>query len=127
MFDYLLSYGVERHTPAYQELDIHDKLMLQDQINTARRGYFEMLQLMDEVQSKMLEVSERMKQESKRVMEQAGSEGVRPNSLFSQDDEYLSLEAKKEALSAGMNLITEQLNFYKNDLRILNSAFYAKF
>ena len=125
MFEYLTNYGIKKHVVEYSEIDINDKLMLEEQINKARKNYHELLQLLDEVQAKYLECTKNLSKRSKEIIEQ-NFDKVR-NNAFNSDEEYISLEAEQQALKAGMNMINAEIDFCKNDLRILNSVFYNKF
>ena len=125
MIDYLLNYGVKRNTIDCQDLDVNDRLQLQDQINNARQNYSKLLELLDDIQGKYIDCSIRLSRKTKELIEQ--NEGVKNNSLFNCNDEYLALETEIQALKTGISMVNEQIDFYKNDLRILNSVFYNKF
>lgn len=125
MLDYLVNYGVQRHNFDYQDIDINDRLMLQEQINTVRSNYSKLLTLFDSIQSKYLDCTAKLAKKSKEIIGE--SQGVRNNTAFSTNDEYLELEAEQLALKSGMNMVNAQIDYCKNDLRILNSVFYNKF
>lgn len=127
MLEWLSSYGVKRFECKKCDLDVNDRLALQDQINRVRSELHQLLELMDEVQGKYVEIAAQIAVETKRITEQAALSGQRANTLFATDQNYLELEAKQKALSAGLSMINQQVDFYKNDLRILNSVFYNKF
>lgn len=125
MFDYLINYGIERHQVNYEDLDVNDRLMLQDQINKVRKNYSNLLNLLDNVQEKYLTVTKKLTNRSKEIIE--NSNGTRVNNIYACDDEYIALDAEQQALKTGMQMINAQIDFCKNDLRILNSVFYNKF
>lgn len=125
MLNYLVNYGVKKHTLDYQDIDINDRLALQDQINEVRRNYSNLLALLDDVQGKYLDCTARLSIKSKEIIAEA--QGARTNAVFATNDEYLELEAEQLALKSGMNMINAQIDYCKNDLRILNSVFYNKF
>ena len=125
MFEYLVNYGIKKHTFDYSDIDVNDRLMLQDQINEVRRNYSQLLKLLDDVQGKILECNAKLSKRSKELVSE--NEGTRINVLLNQDDEYLTLEAEQQALKTGASMINAQIDFCKNDLRILNSVFYNKF
>lgn len=125
MFDYLLNYGVEKTTFNYEDVDIDDRLQLQSQINGVRKNYHKSLVLLDDIQNKFLETQSELSRRSKELL--SNNSGVRNNVLFSSDDKYVELEAKLEALKIGLSMVNSQIEYYKNDLRILNSVFYNKF
>lgn len=125
MFDYLINYGIKNHTISYEELDVIDKMQLQDQINKVRREYYDLLKLLDEVQSKNLEITKKLSNRSKELI----SENItsRTNVILNSDDEYIELESEQLALKSGISMINNQLEFCKTDLKILQSVFYNKF
>lgn len=125
MLDYLINYGVKRHVIEYEDIDITDKLNLQDQINKVRKEYFQLLSLLDDVQKRYLDVTNSLSKRSKELIQENTSS--RNNAIFSSDDEYVSLEYEQLALKNGMNMINSQIEFCKSDLKILNSVFYNKF
>lgn len=125
MLDYLINYGVKKHNMDYQDIDINDRLALQDQINEVRKNYSKLLNLLDDVQSKYLDCNSRLAKKSKEIIIEA--QGTRSNAAFSSNDEYLEIEAEQQALKSGISMINAQIDYCKNDLRILNSVFYNKF
>lgn len=126
MFDYLVNYGIQRHTFDYSDIDVNDRMALQDQINKVRRDYSDLLLLLDDIQGKILDCNERLSKRSKEIISNSeGSRGI--NSILNNDDEYLTLEAEQQALKTGASMVNAQIDFCKNDLRILNSVFYNKF
>lgn len=126
MFDYLVNYGIQKHSFNYEDLDVNDRMALQDQINRVRSDYSQLLQLLDDIQGKILDCNERLSRRSKEIIASAG-ETRRINSLLNQDDDYLATEAEQQALKTGASMVNAQIEFCKNDLRILNSVFYNKF
>ena len=127
MLDYLVNYGVKKHTISYEDVDINDRLALQDQINDVRRNYSKLLKLLDDVQGKYIDCKNRLSRKSKEIISDCKLQGIRANEVFATDDEYLELEAEAEALKSGLQMINNQIDFCKSDLRILNSVFYNKF
>lgn len=127
MFEYLVNYGLNNHVSDYEDLDVNDRLMLQEQINQVRKRYYELLQLLDEVNEKIITNEKQLSIKSKEIIEKSKEEGIRTNELFQTDEDYISIEAEHNALKAGIQMIYNQIEYYKNDLRILNSVFYNKF
>jgi len=124
MFDYLINYGVNKFENKFQDIDINDRLLLQDQINTARKNYNDLLLLLDDVNNKSLTCNEKMSKRTKELIQQNG--GVKNNAIFD-DEEYMQLDAEAQALKVGINMIRNQIEFVQTDLRILNSVFYNKY
>lgn len=125
MFEYLKKYGVKSTQIEFDEIDINDRLRLQDQINLVRRNYHSLLKLHDSVQADYLKTSEEMSKRYKTI-NQESLERV-TNTTLNMDDEYTELEYKQQALKSGLSEIQMMIEFCKSDLRILNSVFYNKF
>lgn len=125
MLEYLINYGIKKQTVEHIDIDINDRLSLQDQINQVRRNYSSLLTLLDDVQGKSLDCTARLSKKSKEIISESSTS--RNNSIFNTNDGYLEIDAEMQALKSGMNMINAQIEFCKNDLRILNSVFYNKF
>ncbi len=125
MFDYLINYGVQKHSFDYSDIDVNDRMALQDQINNVRRNYSQLLILLDDIQGKIINCNNEISQIIKQVSVENGSS--RLNSILNQNEEYVKLDAELQALKTGASMVNAQIDFYKNDLRILNSVFYNKF
>lgn len=127
MTDWLVQYGIKRHKVDYDEIDVNDRLRLEEQINASRKNWHELLSLLDDIQGKYVEINLEISNLVKNVTEESIESGIRLNQLLSINDKYITLEAQQKALSAGMSMVNNQIDFCKNDLRILNSVFYNKF
>lgn len=126
MLEYLINYGIGKHTVKYEDVDVIDKMNLQEQINKIRKDYYDLLNLLDEVQEKFLECNAKISRRTKEIISENVGSSMR-NSVFSSDEEYVALEAEQTALKTGISMINNQIEFCKSDLRILNSVFYNKF
>lgn len=124
-FEYLKNYGVKTPKLEFSEIDVNDRLRLQDQINQARKNYSSLLSLFDSVQQLYLECGHELSNRFKEINKES-TERV-TNATLSADDIYSELEYKQQALKAGLSEINMQIDYYKNDLRLLNSVFYNKF
>lgn len=127
MLDYLTNYGIKRHTVDYNDIDINDRMMLQDQVNGVRQNYSKLLELADNIQDKILEVSKDISKRTKEIIQESKIQNIKANEMFSTDEDYLSLEIELQALKSGLSMVNNQIEFCKSDLRILNSVFYNKF
>lgn len=127
MLNYLIAYGVTADAPVYDEIDIIDKQKLEEQLNVSRKRYMDLLSVMDDIDSKLLDVKRRIGSKSKSVLQEAKEKGVRPNELYSTDDDYMALEYEQDALRVGKEMVNAQIGFVQSDLKILNSTFYNKF
>ena len=125
MLDYLINYGVETKALEYEDIDVNDRLLLQDQINTARKNYARCLKLLDEIQGKYVECSKELTKRVKQISMDATTS--RLNTALQNDDKYIELESEQTAYKIGIDMVKNQIDYYKNDLRILNSVFYNKF
>lgn len=128
MLSYLVNYGVNRLDIDYTDLDVNDRLALESQINEQRKNYDSLMKLLDEVQEKYLYASRRLSKRTKELIEDViPSSDMKANDVFRTDDEYLNIEYEIEALKVGMQTINNQIEYARNNLRILNSVFYNKF
>lgn len=125
MLDYLINYGVETKSLEYEDIDVNDRLLLQDQINTARKNYARCLKLLDEIQGKYVGCSKELTKRVKQISMNATTS--RLNTALQNDDKYIELESEQTAYKIGIDMVKNQIDYYKNDLRILNSVFYNKF
>lgn len=126
MIDYLINYGVNQHTPNVVDLDITDKMRLESQINEARKGYADMLRLLDDVQTQLTDTNREIAKRSKELIASNTSYG-RVSALLNADQQYVELTAKAEAFSSALKMISQWIDFYKSDLGILRSSLYNKF
>lgn len=128
MLEYLVNYGINRHNVDYEDVDVNDRMALQDQINEKRREYHQLLELLDSIQDETIKCNRKLKEKTKEIIDDCTAKGERITSAtYSSDDDYLELETEKEALRMGANMVSNWIDFCKNDLRILNSVFYNKF
>lgn len=125
MLEYLIDYGIQKQPMEFEELDINDRMELQHQINSTRKSYLKLLNLYNDIQGKFIDANSELSQRTKDLI--SNSDGQRGNKIFNTDQEYIKLEAKIDALKAGMGMVQSQIDYYKSDLRILNSVFYNKF
>lgn len=125
MFEYLINYGIKANEVNYEDVDINDRLHLEEQINMVRKNYHSLLTLVDEINDSILQCSRKMSQLTKELM--LKNEGTSVNRLLSSDEKYIEYEAKLQALKVGLNSANNLIDYCKNDLRVLNSVFYNKF
>lgn len=125
MLEYLKKYGVKTPKMEFDEIDINDRMRLQDQINLTRRNYNSLLKLFDQVQEEFLAVGVQMSKRYKTINQESVERVT--NSTLNMDDEYTELEFKQQALKSGLAEIQMSIEFCKSDLRLLNSVFYNKF
>lgn len=115
MFEWLTNYGVKQHEFEHKDLNIDDRLMLQDQINDVRKSYHDMLILLDEVQGMYDENARKMAAKIKTLNAKSIEENVRVTLIMNSDDEYLELDATQKALSAALSMINNQIDYFKSD------------
>lgn len=121
----LLNYGIKIHEIDYEELDVLDKVEAQDQINRVRREYAKLIKLSGNIQEMLLDANKELNVLTKAIIEEAG--GARSNTIFSSNSEYIEIEARISAYKTGLRMTEDQIDFYKGDLRILNSVLYNRF
>lgn len=126
MLEYLINYGVSKKDFDIDDIDIEDKAVLESQINKCRKKISEYIVLKDSVQAKYIEVSRKISNKSKAIIESLESPSMKSNA-FATDEEYLELDAEKEAYKISIGMIDNMINFYQTDLQVLRSTFYSKF
>lgn len=126
MLEYLINYGVSKKDFDIDDIDIEDKAVLESQINRCRKKISEYIVLKDSVQAKYIEVSRKISNKSKAIIESLESPSMKSNA-FATDEEYLELDAEKEAYKISIGMIDNMINFYQTDLQVLRSTFYSKF
>lgn len=126
MLEYLINYGVSKKDFDIDDIDIEDKAVLESQINKCRKKISEYIVLKDSVQAKYIEVSRKISNKSKVIIESLESPSMKSNA-FATDEEYLELDAEKEAYKISIGMIDNMINFYQTDLQVLRSTFYSKF
>ncbi len=126
MLEYLINYGVSKKDFDIDDIDIEDKAVLESQINKCRKKISEYIVLKDSVQAKYIEVCRKISNKSKAIIESLESPSMKSNA-FATDEEYLELDAEKEAYKISIGMIDNMINFYQTDLQVLRSTFYSKF
>lgn len=128
MLNYLIKYGIDNQNNStdIEDLDVNDRLVLQEQINRTRKNQFKLIKLTDDIQNKILDTQIEIRKLTSDIISNNDGSKTR-NDLFNTNDEYLELEAKLDALKSGLNIVNQQIDMCKSDLRILNSVFYNKF
>ena len=126
MLEYLINYGVSKKDFDIDDIDIEDKAVLESQINKCRKKISEYIVLKDSVQAKYIEVYRKISNKSKAIIESLESPSMKSNA-FATDEEYLELDAEKEAYKISIGMIDNMINFYQTDLQVLRSTFYSKF
>lgn len=128
MLDYLINYGVKRHNVEYMDVDVNDRLALQDQINRVRKEYNQLLFLLDDIEGKLLDCNRRLRERTKEIIDNCVNKGEKATTAtYSSDDIYTAIETERDALKTGASMVSNHIDYCKNDLRILNSVFYNKF
>lgn len=130
MMQWLVQYGVDRQKNfevRMDDIDIHDKLQLEDQINVMRKNCKQLLALMDDIQGQLVDVKRKIALRVKDLTLESKKSGERLNALLAVDDQWIELDATRDALSAGLSLVQNELDQCRTDLRILNSSMYQKF
>lgn len=107
----------------FQPIDITDKTILQEQINNTRNTHFAMIGLLDKTYKDINKVK-------KSMMDLEASwyiNGENPRSKVKTDSDYLEMKEELEGLLSSEKIIKENIEFLKQDARLLNSTMYQKF
>ena len=127
MLNYLIKYGIScQNNDDFNDLDINDRLVLQEQINRVRKNQMKLIKLTDDIQDKIINVQNEIRQLTSEIVKNNPDTRNR-NDLFNTNDDYLELEAQLDAFKSGLSIVNQQIDMCKSDLRILNSVFYNKF
>lgn len=127
MLNYLIKYGVHcQNNDDFNDLDINDRLVLQEQINRVRKNQMKLIKLTDDIQDKIINVQNEIRQLTSEIVKNNPDTRNR-NDLFNTNGDYLELEAQLDAFKSGLSIVNQQIDMCKSDLRILNSVFYNKF
>lgn len=129
MLQYLLNYdtdidGIEEINLEY-DLDITDKTILQEQINNARKSYYNLMKIYDNLQGEYLEAKSELAKKMREAFIKYENRTERTNEI-SKDLSIINLEEKMEALKEAMKTLSNQIDFVKTDIRILTNSMYNR-
>lgn len=130
MLKYLLNFGVETSIDPNDinlnyEIDINDISILQDQINTARKAHYELIQLNDSLQENYLNKKSELSKLNRSFQQDYLNRTERLDAM-AKDISYTDLNDTIEAIKEAMKIVGSQIDYIKSDLRILSSTMYRK-
>lgn len=118
---------MENFIENYRDIDITDKTILQEQINFTRKSYFEALEQLEMISSKISKLKEEMSKIMIDYYQDSSISAKEIASKIKEDEEYQKKSLEVEAYQRGVSILTEKIAFYKSDMRILSNSMYNKF
>ena len=128
MLEYLLNYDIDADNDSQDldfELDITDHTILQEQINTVRKSYFNLIKLYDKIQSEYMKAKTALSSKNQKYYLDYSSRAERLDAI-AKDQSITNLQEKIEATKEAIKTIENQLAFIKSDLRLLGNSMYNK-
>lgn len=127
MLKYLINFDVDvdAEFELEFELDITDKSLLQEQINQVRKTYLRLIKLFDNLQGEYIETKSLLSQKNRELLLEFEVRSDRVEAE-AKDPEHGYLVEKLDALRESMKAVTSQIDFIKNDMRVLNSSMYVR-
>lgn len=109
----------------YDDIDINDATILQEQLNFARKSLYDLIQVYTKIQNSMLDLRKDLLERKNTLREKAGKGEL--TKLLDEDEQYNEITWQIEAYKVGMTITQEQIDMVKSDIRILTSSMYKKF
>jgi hypothetical protein len=109
----------------YDDIDINDATILQEQLNFARKSLYDLIQAYTKIQNSMLDLRKDLLERKNTLREKAGKGEL--TKLLDEDEQYNEITWQIEAYKVGMTITQEQIDMVKSDIRILTSSMYKKF
>lgn len=128
MLQYLLNYDVILNGDDgfdYQDLDISDRTILQEQINNCRKSYHKLIKLYDSLQSEYFEAKSDLSEKTRKLYSETMNRDERAKKKM-EDQDISELEEKIDALKEAQSTVKSQMNFIQSDIKILTSSMYMK-
>ena len=133
MLKYLLQFNVnadiseaeEINELLNSEIDINDRIMIQEQINNSRKAYRKLIVLFDNLQNDLFENENKLNRLMRNVYLNCDNR-VDASKIIQTDPEIIAVKEAIEALKMSMKTVSNHMDLVKSDLRILNSAMYNK-
>ena len=133
MLKYLLQFNVnadiseaeEINELLNSEIDINDRIMIQEQINNSRKAYRKLIVLFDNLQNDLFENENKLNKLMRNVYLNCDNR-VDASKIMQTDPEIIAVKEAIEALKMSMKTVSNHMDLVKSDLRILNSAMYNK-
>ena len=133
MLKYLLQFDVnadiseaeEINELLNNEIDINDRIMIQEQINNSRKAYRKLIVLFDNLQNDLFENENKLNKLMRNVYLNCDNR-VDASKIMQTDPEIIAVKEAIEALKMSMKTVSNHMDLVKSDLSILNSAMYNK-
>ena len=133
MLKYLLQFNVnadiseaeEINELLNNEIDINDRIMIQEQINNSRKAYRKLILLFDNLQNDLFDNENKLNKLMRNVYLNCDNR-VDASKIMQTDPEIIAVKETIEAIKMSMKTVSSHMDLVKSDLRILNSAMYNK-
>ena len=130
MLKYLINYDIETEIKnedimTEYEIDINDRMILQEQVNNIRKTYFRLIKLFDELQVNLVNFESEKDKKTSYYLTKFSNRNERIENQ-SGDIELLDLDTKIMATKEAMKTVSNQIDFVKSDLRFLSNSMYNK-
>ena len=130
MLKYLINYDIETEIKnedimTEYEIDINDRMILQEQVNNIRKTYFRLIKLFDELQANLVNFESEKDKKTSYYLTKFSNRNERIENQ-SGDIELLDLDTKIMATKEAMKTVSNQIDFVKSDLRFLSNSMYNK-
>ena len=130
MLKYLINYDIETEIKnedimTEYEIDINDRMILQEQINNIRKTYFRLIKLFDELQANLVSFESEKDKKTAYYLTKFSNRNERIENQ-SNDIELLDINTKITATKEAMKTVSNQIDFVKSDLRFLSNSMYNK-
>ena len=130
MLKYLINYDIETEIKnedimTEYEIDINDRMILQDQVNNIRKSYFRLIKLYDELQANMINFESEKDKKIAYYLTKFSNRNERIENQSS-DIELIDINTKILATKEAMKTVSNQIDFIRNDLRFLSNSMYNK-
>ena len=130
MLKYLINYDIETEIKnedimTEYEIDINDRMILQEQVNNIRKSYFRLIKLYDELQANMINFESEKDKKIAYYLTKFSNRNERIENQSS-DIELIDINTKILATKEAMKTVGNQIDFIRNDLRFLSNSMYNK-
>lgn len=123
MLKYLISFDESELPEIPDSLDISDRTILQEQINETRRSHIKLIRLYDKLKGDRLAASSKAAEIKREISMEFSGRNDRASEMNANEELQLLL-GKIEAFDIAIETIKYQMEFIKNDIRILANSMF---
>lgn len=113
--------------PEFEDVDITDKTILQEQFNYARHTQMKLIGEYEEIQKKISDLEYKISSIKRDYYSDPEVNKRDISSLLNANEEYITKECEKKAYERAEKIIAEKLYFTKQDIKILQNSMYTRF